>query len=105
MGFNNEADVAYYANGLPQANRFPGANIAGQGGSGFTELHTVDPATLLQSSDSNEDGTQPVDDSDYAYYPEGEMSERDLNYSSGSGVPVGEQNLSCPWWTTMGACQ
>ena len=105
MGFNDEEDIAYYGNGMPQADRFPGANVASQGGAGFQEAFAIDPDTLLATSDSDEDGIQAVDDENYAYYPEGLPKERDLNYSRGGGVPVGEQDFSCPWWASTEACQ
>jgi YD repeat-containing protein len=107
MGFNDEEDIVRYANGMPQVDRFPGANVATSsgGGAGYQEANAVDPETLLDTSDEDEDGTQEVDEDDYAYYPEGVPREVDMNYSASGGVPVGEQSFSCPWWASKEACQ
>jgi YD repeat-containing protein len=104
-GFNDLHELAYYADGLLQADRFPGAVVQASSGGGFQEVDVVDPETLLETSDADEDGTSDVDDDDCAYYPEGIAREVDVNYSGSGGVPTGEQNFSCPWWASMEACQ
>jgi YD repeat-containing protein len=105
-GFNDEEDDAYYDNGMLQARHIPGANTAAGGGTpGFQEDDAIDPETLLETDESDEDGDNPVDDESYAYYPEGVLRETDLNYSNGGNVPVGQQSFSCPWWASGNACQ
>ncbi|HEX8792273.1 MAG TPA: RHS repeat domain-containing protein, partial [Polyangiaceae bacterium] len=82
MGFNDDEVIVRYANGMPQVDRFPGVKVTGSsGGTGYQRADLVDPETLLETSDEDEDGAQEVDEDDYAYYPEGIPREMDINFA------------------------
>jgi hypothetical protein len=101
-GYNDATNYIYYDNGYLKTIQYPGASVGAGGGGmgGVQQTASLDPGSLLEQSDEEDDQNQPVEQEQLTWDPNGVFSGANVDYASANGVTSGEQIVSCPFYDT-----